>query len=243
MTRDEILAEIRRTADEDGGKPLGRERFERVTGITGRQWGRYWPRFSEALIDAGFEPNTMNAAYDDEHLMVQLISLIRELGKFPTVSEMQVQHYRDPEFPTHNVFGRYGLKNDLVGAVLAYSSERPEYADVVAICEPLHGAGRSSRSDSDSTADTVDCRFVYCVRGRRGEYKIGRAALVERRMAELSTSSSVPLVLEHKIQTDDPVGVEAYWHGRFASQRMKNGEWFKLSASDVRAFRRWKRIH
>lgn len=62
MERETILNEIRRTADANGGVGLGEIRFERETGIKESDWsGRYWVRWSDALAEAGFQPNAMQA--------------------------------------------------------------------------------------------------------------------------------------------------------------------------------------
>lgn len=80
------------------------------------------------------------------------------------------------------------------------------------------------------------------MRGHPGQYKIGRTNLVDHRLPELGATSAVEPTLLHEIKTDDPVGVEAYWHARFADKRMR-GEWFRLNAADVKAFKRWRRIY
>ena len=70
-------------------------------------------------------------------------------------------------------------------------------------------------------------------------YKIGRSISPGRREYELAIHLPERVKTVHTIKTDDPVGIEAYWHQRF-SDRRKNGEWFELRREDVSAFRRRK---
>src|SRR5580698_3211657 len=99
MQREDILAEMKRTAKENGGKPLGRGRFKNVTGIGEYDWSKYWPRYSELQSEAGFEPNKLQSAHKDDFLLEQITNLTRELGHFPTQPEMRMKRYNDRSFP------------------------------------------------------------------------------------------------------------------------------------------------
>ena len=70
-----ILDEIKRTAKENGGKPLGLNRFFKATGIREADWrGKYWENFGDAQEEAGFPRNTKQEAFDDVLLIEKLIS-------------------------------------------------------------------------------------------------------------------------------------------------------------------------
>jgi hypothetical protein len=57
--RRHILGEIRRTAQANGGVPLGVRKFSQETGIKITDWdGKFWLRWGNALREAGFEPTS-----------------------------------------------------------------------------------------------------------------------------------------------------------------------------------------
>jgi Meiotically up-regulated gene 113 len=128
------------------------------------------------------------------------------------------------------------VKDELVAGVRAYCEARDGYEDVIGVCAAMAtGVG-----DGDQEVRGADSAFGFVYLMKAGEnYKIGRSNSVGRREYELGILLPDPPTTIHKIKTDDPAGIEAYWHGRFAAKRM-GGEWFELEASDVSAFKRRK---
>ena len=243
FTREQILEEIRRAAEENGGKPVGRARFIRLTGITEYALFRHWPRYGDAVRDAGLEPNVLNAARDDAEVLKRFVELTRRLGQAPTLAELRIARNDDSSFPSPGVFERLGSKNERIGHALQFCRENPSWDDVVVILETAYMPAKSFETqESMDQSQAVTIGFVYLAKGHPGEFKIGRTNLVDRRLSELGVTSAIKPVLVHEIKTDDPVGVEAYWHRRFAEKRL-GGEWFRLAAADVAAFRRWRRVY
>lgn len=238
VTKDHILGEIKRTAEANGGRPLGRQRFYAETGIKETDWsGKYWVRWSDALREAGYSPNQFQSAYDEQFLLDKLAAFIQELGYFPVTAELKLKARRDSEFPSHNTFARFGGKAKLAARLVDFCQSHDGYEDVVAICAPI-----SSKSEPEEIRNAIEgfetFGSVYLLKSGR-YYKIGRTNSVGRRERELAIQLPERAVILHSIKTDDPAGIESYWHARFKDNR-KNGEWFELSASEVAAFRRRK---
>jgi hypothetical protein len=242
MTKDQILSEIRRTAKANGNVPLGFRQFRTTTGIQDNEWlGRYWARWGDAVREAGFTPNTKQAPFDEVVLLENYISLLREVGKIPAIPEFNLKKRSDPKFPAWCVFQRrFGPKPQLVARVAEYCKGKEDYIDILAYCESFLESRSAEAIDSPSESK---CGYVYLIKhGNRREYKIGKTFNPIRREGEIILQLPDKIHPLHYIKTDDPSGVETYWHNRFAAKR-KEGEWFELSLSDVKAFKRWKRIY
>lgn len=190
-----ILAEIKRTAQANGDIPLGRERFLRETGIKASDWlGKYWIRWSDAIREAGYQPNQFQEAYNDTELVVKLIEVIRELGHFPLTAELRLKAHDDPNFPSHTIWGRLGSKQQRVAKVLNYCEERRGYDDVVALCTSITEipTDRCQLENLDVLVDNtkgIKAGYVYMASlklGREKRYKIGKAILAERRKDQIS---------------------------------------------------------
>jgi hypothetical protein len=238
MTKSHILSEIRRTAAENGAAPLGEERFAAETGLKKAHWyGRYWVRWSDALREAGFQPNQFVAARPETDLLSKLVELTRELGHFPLEGELRLKSRSDPQFPSHNTFRRLGNKTTRMARLQAFALEQG-HRDVADLCAPLAEAVRAGEPDEEPPQDGETFGFVYLMKSGRF-YKVGRTNAVGRRERELAIQLPERVKLVHSIKTDDPIGIEAYWHRRFQDRR-RNGEWFELTPRDVAAFRRRK---
>lgn len=238
MNKAYILQEIKRTAEANGGVPLGRHKFETETGIKKWDWyGKFWARWSDAICEAGFAPNQLTVAYEDSVLLGKYAQLARELGRVPADGDLRLKARSDSAFPSSSTFfNRFGTKPELIRRLVEYCQSQDGYDDVIRLCE--EDAPRNREIPDDDGPQQEEMGFVYLIKSGRF-YKIGRTNAVGRREYELAMQLPERAKVIHSIRTDDPSGIEVYWHKRFEAKQM-NGEWFELSSADITAFKRRK---
>jgi hypothetical protein len=237
MDKQQILDEIRRTTKANGGVPLGSKRFAQETGIRTADWyGKHFGRWSDALREAGFAPNTLQDSFSDDLLLEKLVLLVREAGRFPGTGDMRLKKRNDPTFPNEKVFDtHFGSRARQKRSALEYCQKHPGFDDIPALLGelPPESSGQINKRESEPE---VILGFVYLMKHGR-HYKIGKTNATGRREYELAIQLPERLTTVHVIKTDDPDGIEAYWHKRFGQKRA-NGEWFALDNGDIAAFKR-----
>jgi len=165
MDKDFILAEIKRTAEQNGGVPLGRERFAKHTGIKTTDWyGKHWSRWGDALTEAGYIPNEFQLPYDERHLLKPLALLVRELGRFPVHGELRIKARQDKTFPSHSVFAKLGSKVQRARKILDYCAETPGFDDVAVTCRSIVAEGRKEAAQKAESGAEIPFGFVYLAR-------------------------------------------------------------------------------
>jgi hypothetical protein len=159
------------------------------------------------------------------------------VGHLPTTAELRMRRRTHPEFPSDNVFSnRFGNKTAIARRLLDFADAGVEFADVAEVCAKIVEHSPVMPQASRAPEAPIVTGVVYLI--RMGEFhKIGKSNDPGRRMYELAISLPEKHDVEHLIETDDPSGIEAYWHRRFAAQRA-NGEWFRLAPGDITAFKR-----
>ena len=152
MNRQHILEEIARTARANGGVALGKERFYQETGIKETDWsGKHWARWSDAVSEAGYVPNQLQAPLEESVLLEALAMLVRELGHWPVVAELKLKAKQTPGFPSHNTFRRFGNKSQQGARLKSYCLGQPEFTDVLALIPATEEASSEPTEDSESS--------------------------------------------------------------------------------------------
>jgi hypothetical protein len=233
--REHIVNEIRRLT-KDTGKVPGQRLFESETGVAAHQWrGKFWARWGDALVEAGFGPNEWTQKLDTKAVLDAVIVMCRYYKKVPTRSEVDLYSRSNPGFPGYTTIrGHFESQTGLVRALRERASESESYSDLAAMLPTDIPIASKATIATSKKPDG----FVYLIKSG-DSYKIGRSDDLERRVKEIRISLPDKASLFHTIRTDDPSGIEAYWHRRFEAKRA-NGEWFKLSPQDVAAFKKRK---
>jgi hypothetical protein len=133
ISKQHIIDEIKRTAEANNGEAPGMGHFLRETGIKRSDWeGRFWPRWSDAIKEAGYAPNSRQEAYSDDSLIEKLIVLIRELGHFPLRSEQAIRSRNDALFPSSQTLQkRFGTRDQVAAKVIEYCRPHRDFDDVL----------------------------------------------------------------------------------------------------------------
>ncbi|MEX2306144.1 MAG: GIY-YIG nuclease family protein [Pirellulales bacterium] len=241
ISREEIVAEIQKFVAANDGKIPGESTFVSATRIKQSVWkGRYWVRWTDAVREAGYDPNSMKRKIPDEEILACLAKFITELGYFPVLDEIKLHARKTSGSPAWaTIQKRYGGMPETAAALLKFSRQTED-----TVLENLCKARLERESlkpvpaSSGQHNKVAKVGFVYLKYSPSLRlYKIGKANHPNKRGAGISLLLPEDLLPKHEIRTDCPFILEKYWGNRFRDKK-KQGEWYDLNSSDVEAFKK-----
>jgi hypothetical protein len=237
VTRDALLKAIQEAAAENGGKAPGVRAFRKYSGVTRNDFHKAgFSNYGDAVAAAGLTPNALTAAPDASEVLDAVLAFTVKKGRPPTQAEMRVARIQDSAFPSeHVVVTLARARGKTLPALLLEHARAHGHDEAVRVLEAAAPAGASDRPRTLSARAKVT-GHVYLLRHGQ-DYKIGRSNDVARRRREVALLLPQDLEEVHRIDTDDPEGIERYWHERFKPRHVR-GEWFRLTGDDVAAFKR-----
>lgn len=230
----ELITLYRKIAAKFPGETVGKRRFETESDVGEAEWKYYWPRWADFVAEAGFQAGQYVERKSDEELLLPLIPLIRKLDRWPTDAELRIYSRDVAGVPSGTTLRSRGDKFVLAQTLAQLCRDAAEHQDVVAICDAV----AEDAPAEDLASSRPVSGYVYLMKNG-AHHKLGKSKDPEVRRKEIALLLPNPTQLIHVIATDDPDGIEAYWHRRFAAKRIR-GEFFKLDSQDVKAFKRRK---
>lgn len=236
MTKNLVAQRIHALAKERGGH-VSLNAFLAETGIND-QWLRTQPWFegwNNLLQELGLATKSFGVPRAQPEAVARAVgALIAREGKWPTEDELARERKRDAGFPSLKVIRPLRKSGALAALIVQAAATDLTLASAAVIA--------SAKVSVDAASDLIPANervrgYVYLLRsGRR--YKIGKSNDPSRRWREVRLELPDETHQIHTIPTDDPSGIETYWHQRFAAKRVRNTEFFELDAADVQAFKR-----
>ena len=254
MNKEWYGSKIQEIAKENGGRPPGAELFYSSTGTKESGWRRKtwneWNSWGDVLEEFGFPRGKFIVGLDRGTILGQIASYIQSLDppRYPVQDELIRAKRRGFEIPSGGAIRRqFRDRDELVRALVEFCEGKGEFSTALQICRGVAPVGRGpifEEGPEESAGSKSSPGWVYLIKAQAA-YKIGFSRAPYRRAAEIANQSAAGAELVHKIETDDPEGIEEYWHRRFASKRLNginklSSEWFALTADDVKAFKRRK---
>lgn len=241
ISREELLAEIRKFVTANNGAIPGERTFVAANRIKQSAWkGKHWARWTDAVREAGYDPNALTQKIPDEGILEQLAGFITKLGHFPVRDEINMQSRIASGFPVwQTIRKRYGGMPQTAAALLVFSRETANTA-LAKLCEARleHEALKPKREANDQRQTIAKTGFVYLKYSPSLRlYKIGKANDAHKRGAGISLLLPEDLVPKHEIRTDCPYILEKYWENRFRAKK-KQGEWYDLTSADINSFKK-----